>query len=105
LSLGGTRIVELAMAFVVPPRVLLLDEPFAGLDHVERLSYAATLTDLRRRLGVSTLLVEHDVESVVRLADRVAVLDFGVKLADGPTAEVLAEARVRDAYFGGAEAV
>jgi branched-chain amino acid transport system ATP-binding protein len=105
LSLGGTRAVELAMALVVPPRVLLLDEPLSGLDPVERDAFAATLVDIRERLGVTVVLVEHDVESVVRLADRVVVLDFGVKLADGPTAEILRNTKVREAYFGSGELV
>jgi branched-chain amino acid transport system ATP-binding protein len=105
LSLGGTRAVELAMALVVPPRVLLLDEPLSGLDPVERDAFAATLRDIRERLGVTVVLVEHDVESVVRLADRLVVLDFGVKLADGPTAEILRNTKVREAYFGSGELV
>jgi branched-chain amino acid transport system ATP-binding protein len=105
LSLGGTRAVELAMALVVPPRVLLLDEPLSGLDPVERDAFAAILRDVRERLGVTVVLVEHDVESVVRLADRLVVLDFGVKLADGPTTEILRNTKVREAYFGSGELV
>ena len=88
------------MALVVPPRVLLLDEPLSGLDPVERDAFASTLRDIRSRLGVTIVLVEHDVESVVRLADRLVVLDFGVKLADGPTSEILTNTKVREAYFG-----
>jgi ABC-type branched-subunit amino acid transport system ATPase component len=105
LSLGGTRAVELAMALVVPPKVLLLDEPLSGLDPVERDAFASTLREVRERLGVTVVLVEHDVESVVRLADRLVVLDFGVKLADGPTAEILVNTKVRAAYFGSGEMV
>jgi len=105
LSLGGTRAVELAMALVVPPRVLLLDEPLSGLDLVERDAFAATLREVRSRLGLTIILVEHDVESVVRLADRLVVLDFGVKLADGPTSEIVTNTKVREAYFGTGEMV
>ncbi len=105
LSLGGTRAVELAMALVVPPRVLLLDEPLSGLDPVERDAFTSTLREIRERLGVTVVLVEHDVESVMRLADRVVVLDFGVKLADGSTSEILTNTRVREAYFGSGELV
>jgi ABC-type branched-subunit amino acid transport system ATPase component len=105
LALGPTRAVELAMALVVPPAVLLLDEPLSGLDPVERDAFAATLVDIRDRLGVTVVLVEHDVESVVRLADRLVVLDFGEKLADGPTSEILTNTRVRQAYFGSGELV
>jgi ABC-type branched-subunit amino acid transport system ATPase component len=105
LPLGGTRAVELAMSLVVPPRVLLLDEPLSGLDPIERDAFAATLRTIRAQLGVTVVLVEHDVESVVRLADRLVVLDFGVKLADGPTSEILTNTRVRAAYFGSGELV
>jgi len=61
-----------------------------------------TLLDVRDRYGVTVLLIEHDVDSVVRLAERLVVLDFGVKIADGPTAEIIRDPRVRQAYFGGA---
>ncbi len=105
LPLGGTRAVELAMALVVPPKVLLLDEPLSGLDPVERDAFASTLREIRSRLGLTIILVEHDVESVVRLADRLVVLDFGVKLADGPTSEILTNTKVREAYFGTGEMV
>jgi ABC-type branched-subunit amino acid transport system ATPase component len=105
LSLGGTRAVELAMTLVVPPRVLLLDEPLSGLDPIERDAFASILRTIRTQLGVTVVLVEHDVESVVRLADRLVVLDFGVKLADGPTSEILTNTRVRAAYFGSGELV
>jgi ABC-type branched-subunit amino acid transport system ATPase component len=105
LPLGGMRAVELAMALVVPPQVLLLDEPLSGLDPVERDAFASTLRDIRGRLGITIVLVEHDVESVVRLADRLVVLDFGVKLADGPTSEILTNTKVREAYFGSGEMV
>jgi ABC-type branched-subunit amino acid transport system ATPase component len=105
LSLGGTRAVELAMALVVPPRVLLLDEPLSGLDTLERDAFGSILRDVRARFGVTVVLVEHDVESVVRLADRLVVLDFGVKLADGPTTEILTNTKVREAYFGTGELV
>jgi branched-chain amino acid transport system ATP-binding protein len=93
------------MALVVPPLVLLLDEPLSGLDPVERDAFATTLRDIRARLGVTVVLVEHDVESVVRLADRLVVLDFGVKLADGTTSEILKNTKVREAYFGSGELV
>jgi ABC-type branched-subunit amino acid transport system ATPase component len=105
LALGGTRAVELAMALVIPPQVLLLDEPLSGLDPVERDAFASTLREISQRLGVTIVLVEHDVESVARLADRLVVLDFGVKLADGPTAEILTNTKVRAAYFGEGELV
>ncbi|HTA00306.1 MAG TPA: ATP-binding cassette domain-containing protein [Streptosporangiaceae bacterium] len=103
LSLGGLRIVELAMALASQPKLLLLDEPLSGLDQTERDSFGDALLDVQRRLGVTVVLIEHDVESVLRLAQRLVVLDFGVKIADGPAAEIIKDPRVRDAYFGGDE--
>ena len=87
LSLGAIRMVEFAMALTARPRVLLLDEPLSGLDQVERTAFGDVLLDVRQRFGVTVVLIEHDVESVMRLAERLVVLDFGQKIADGPAAD------------------
>ena len=100
LSLGGQRIVEIARALCIDPLLLLLDEPAAGLRLPERQALAALLDRLRAE-GVGILLVEHDMDFVMTLADRLVVLDFGSKIAEGPPAAIRGDAAVRDAYLGG----
>lgn len=101
LSLGGIRVVELAMALIGRPTVLLLDEPLSGLDQAEREAIGQMLLQVRDRLGLTVVLIEHDVDSVLRLAERLVVLNFGVKIADGPTGKIIEDPKVREAYFGG----
>jgi branched-chain amino acid transport system ATP-binding protein len=100
LSLGKARLVEVARALAVDPKVLLLDEPSSGLDMRETDELAATLVRVVRDHGVSLLLVEHDVELVLGMCDAVHVLDFGVKISAGTPAEVRADPAVRAAYLG-----
>jgi len=100
LPLGNARLVELAMALASGPRVLLLDEPFSGLAANEREHLSDLLTVLRDDEGLAIVLVEHDVDVVARVANRIVVLDFGEKIADGTPEEVLARPEVRRAYFG-----
>lgn len=99
LSLGQQKMVEVARALAHEPTVLLLDEPGAGLNRVEKLALAATLRTVRER-GVSLLLIEHDMEFVMSLADRVHVLDFGRTLRVGSPREVQADEDVIAAYLG-----
>jgi ABC-type branched-subunit amino acid transport system ATPase component/branched-subunit amino acid ABC-type transport system permease component len=100
LPLGNARLVELAMALASGPRVLLLDEPFSGLAANEREHLRELLAALRDDEDLAIVLVEHDVDVVARLANRIVVLDFGEKIADGTPEEVLARPEVRRAYFG-----
>ena len=100
LPLGHARLVELAMALAARPDVLLLDEPFSGLGASEREHLSNLLSEVHRESRVATVLVEHDVDIVSRIANRVVVLDFGLVIGSGPPAEVLAEPAVRQAYFG-----
>ncbi len=100
LSLGQQRIVEIARALCVDPILLLLDEPAAGLRHMEKQKLAALLRQLRDE-GMSVLLVEHDMGFVMDLADRVVVLEFGTRIAEGTPAEVRANPDVVRAYLGG----
>ena len=101
LSLGQQRIVEIARALCVDPMLLLLDEPAAGLRHMEKQRLAALLRQLRDG-GMSVLLVEHDMGFVMDLADRVVVLDFGTKIAEGTPEAIKANPEVIKAYLGAA---
>jgi ABC-type branched-subunit amino acid transport system ATPase component/ABC-type branched-subunit amino acid transport system permease subunit len=101
LSLGQQRIVEIARALCVDPMLLLLDEPAAGLRHMEKRQLATLLRQLRDG-GMSVLLVEHDMGFVMNLADRVVVLDFGTKIAEGTPDAIKANPEVIKAYLGAA---
>ncbi|MEJ8849218.1 branched-chain amino acid ABC transporter ATP-binding protein/permease [Variovorax rhizosphaerae] len=102
LALGQQRVVEIARALASQPAVLLLDEPAAGLRHLEKRALAELLSQLRAE-GLGILVVEHDMEFVMNLADRITVLEFGTVIAEGTPAEVQVNPRVLDAYLGGAE--
>jgi ABC-type branched-subunit amino acid transport system ATPase component/ABC-type branched-subunit amino acid transport system permease subunit len=99
LSLGQQRIVEIARALCVDPMLLLLDEPAAGLRHMEKQRLAELLRQLRDG-GMSVLLVEHDMGFVMNLADRVVVLDFGTKIAEGAPEAIKTDPEVIKAYLG-----
>lgn len=99
LSLGQQRLLEIARAMALEPELLLLDEPMAGLNAGER----RRLVELVRRLreqGTTFLFVEHDMEAVMGLADRIVVLEYGRKIAEGTPAEIRDNPRVIAAYLG-----
>jgi branched-chain amino acid transport system ATP-binding protein len=100
LPLGLTRLVEIARAAATHPAVILLDEPFSGLNPAESRRLSRTLASLNQAEGIAMVLVEHDVEVVFDLSERVFVLDFGELIAAGTPAEIRRHPAVRAAYLG-----
>jgi branched-chain amino acid transport system permease protein len=100
LPLGQQRLLEVARALAADPMTVILDEPAAGLRRLEKQVLSELLSALRRD-GMTIILVEHDMEFVMNLVDRIVVMDFGAKLAEGLPAQIRADARVQEAYLGG----
>jgi branched-chain amino acid transport system ATP-binding protein len=103
LSHGDQRAAEIAMALTLRPRLLLLDEPTAGMGEQETYEIAGLIRRLHRNSNYTIVLIEHDMRVVFNLADRICVLDQGKLLADGTPAEIAANPHVQAAYLGKAE--
>ena len=101
LPYGVLKRVELGRALCMEPSLLLLDEPAAGLNQEETEDLARYLLDIKEQMGITQVLIEHELRFVLELADRVAVLDFGQKIADSAPSEIRDNPAVTDAYVGG----
>lgn len=97
---GGRKLLDVAMAFALRPRLLLMDEPTSGVSAKEKFQVMDTLVQALREAGVTALFVEHDMDVVRRYATRVLVLSNGRILADGPPAEILEDSEIRLAVTG-----
>ena len=100
LSYGDQRRLEVARALATQPKLLLLDEPTAGMNPQETVAFTEFVDKLRTDQGLTVLLIEHDMKVVLGVSERVTVLDHGEKIAEGTPSEVTANERVREAYLG-----